>query len=318
MSSKIVTIVGATGAQGGSIINALLKDPSYKIRGLTRNPQGEAGKALAARGVEVVKADINDPASLTAAFAGSYAVYAITDFFEPFAKYGPTKAIEIESTQGINLAKAAAATSTLQHYIWSTLPNGKATSNGRWVIPHFEAKNKVDAYIRTQPALLAKTTFFWVTFYAQNYAFPMFTPIHVPSAGKYIQLNVTPPNVPIKTIGDVRTNIGLFVKSVLDQPSLTLGGKIVLADVEDTTIGDMLQMWARIKGTKAESVQVTVDEYDAVWPAWGKEMGDMMKLWEEVGERSWAAESGLKLLTKDDLGVKGLLGLEKSLQAIEG
>lgn len=82
----------------------------------------------------------------------------------------------METAQGINLAKAAAATSTLKHYIWSTLPNGKKLSNGKYVIPHFESKNKVEEYIRSDPNLLAKTTFLWVAFYASNYFFPMYTP----------------------------------------------------------------------------------------------------------------------------------------------
>src|SRR5271163_4828027 len=124
--SKILTIVGATGTQGLSLINAVLADKSsgYKIRGLTRNPSSEKAKALAARGIEVVAADVNDESSLVKAFQGSHAIYAVTDFFEPFSKNSPEKAIEIEAAQGINLAKAAAKTTSLEHYIWSTLPNG--------------------------------------------------------------------------------------------------------------------------------------------------------------------------------------------------
>jgi hypothetical protein len=100
----------------------------------------------------------------------------VTDFFEPFAAGGPENAMKVEATQGINLAKAAVATRTLQHYIWSTLPNGTKISNGKYLVPHFEAKNKVDDYIKNSPVLYAKTTFLWVTFYPSNYFFPMFTP----------------------------------------------------------------------------------------------------------------------------------------------
>jgi hypothetical protein len=84
--------------------------------------------------------------------------------------------MKVESAQGINLAKAASATPTLKHYIWSTLPNGKKISGGKYVVPHFEAKNQIDAYIKSDPTLLAKTTFVWVTFFASNLFFPMFTP----------------------------------------------------------------------------------------------------------------------------------------------
>src|SRR5215469_9167032 len=110
MSKKIVSVIGATGVQGRSVVNALLKDKDneYSIRAITRNPDSERAKALASQGVEVVKADLNDFDSLIAAFHGSSYIYGITDFFEPFAKNGPEKAVEIEVAQGINLAKAAA------------------------------------------------------------------------------------------------------------------------------------------------------------------------------------------------------------------
>jgi len=100
----------------------------------------------------------------------------MTDFFEPFGAHGPEKAIEIETTQGINLAKAAAKTATLKHYIWSTLPNGSRLTNGKYNIPHFVAKNRIDDYIKADKDLYAKTSFFWITFYGNNFAWPVFTP----------------------------------------------------------------------------------------------------------------------------------------------
>jgi hypothetical protein len=188
-----LTVVGATGTQGGSVIDSALTAGRYRVRALTRNPSSDKAKALAARGVEVVKADLNDHASLVKAFQvshfapalaiyimttlqGSNAIYAVTDFFEPFAAFGPEKAVEVETAQGINLAKAASQIPTLQHYIWSTLPNAKRISSGKYIVPHFDAKNKVDDHIKSDPVLLAKTTFLWVTYYASNYQFPMFTP----------------------------------------------------------------------------------------------------------------------------------------------
>ena len=100
----------------------------------------------------------------------------MTDFFEPFSTAGPEKAIEIETAQGLNLARAAAKTTTLQHYIWSTLPNGSKITNGKYNIPHFVAKNNIDDFIKQDASLLAKTTFLWITFYGNNFQYPMFTP----------------------------------------------------------------------------------------------------------------------------------------------
>ncbi|OCL11810.1 NAD(P)-binding protein [Glonium stellatum] len=316
MSDKLVSVVGATGAQGGSVISALRKDGTFSIRAITRNPNSDAAKALSSQGVEVVKADVNDYDSLVAAFSGSYAVYAVTDFFEPFGKLGPKGAVEIEVQQGVNLVKAAAATSTLEHYIWSTLPNGKKITNGKFVVPHFEAKNQIDDYIRSDAALLSKTTFLWVTFYAQNFYFPMFTPIHVPTAEKYIQVQNTPPSVSILSIGDARANVGVFVKAILTQPEKTLPAKFVLACVEETTAGDMLQTWAKAQGKTAQYVQIDDKAYFDIWPMWAEEIGLMMQFWDAEGGNSWSGEA--EILTKEDLNInERLVGIEEAFTTLK-
>ena len=316
MAKKIVTIVGALGIQGGSVVAALLTEGVYSIRAITRNPGSDNAKSLAAKGIDVVKADANDPASLKTAFEGSYAIYAVTDFFEPFGQHGPEKAVEIETEQGVNLAKAAASTSTLEHYIWSTLPNGMKISGGKYFIPHFEAKNRVDDYIKSNASLLAKTTFLWVTFYATNYYFPMFTPIHVPTAGKHIQIQVVPPNVPINTIGDARKNVGAFVRAILANPEKTVHGKFVLASTEETTAGAMLQTWGKAQDKQTQYVQVDERAYNALWPMWAEEIAVMMQFWENAGNKSWSGEK--EILTKDDLGVKEpLLDLEQSFADVK-
>jgi hypothetical protein len=100
----------------------------------------------------------------------------VTDFFEPFAASGLERAMEVEEAQGINLARAAAKTATLRHYIWSTLTNGSRITDGKYNVPYFAAKNKIDDFIKRDADLLAKTTFFWITFYGNNFQYPMFTP----------------------------------------------------------------------------------------------------------------------------------------------
>jgi len=68
LTRKLVVVVGATGGQGGSVINRLLADGSYRLRGITRNAQSKSSQALIAKGVEMVTADLNDTQSLIAAF----------------------------------------------------------------------------------------------------------------------------------------------------------------------------------------------------------------------------------------------------------
>ena len=115
---KTITILGATGTQGTSIINALHLSPIYALRAITRNPTSTAAQALTARGIEVIQADANDLASLTTAFAGSAVIFAVTDFVAHFATLGDAHlAMEAEAEQGINIARAAAATEGLEHFV---------------------------------------------------------------------------------------------------------------------------------------------------------------------------------------------------------
>ena len=74
MSPKIVTIVGATGAQGKGVVRAFVNNPAYHVRALTRNPSSESGKALSAQGVEVVAANVDDLPFLKSTFAGCFPI----------------------------------------------------------------------------------------------------------------------------------------------------------------------------------------------------------------------------------------------------
>ena len=307
MLKKIVTIVGSTGTQGGSFVRALLPDAKYSVRALTRDPSSTSAQALRSAGATVVQADLNDYDSLCKAFAGSHVIFGVTNFYENFGEINAEEASKIEVEQGINLAKAAAATGTLEHYIWSTLPNSRKISNGKHVVPHFSAKNIIDDYIKSDTDLVQKTTFLWVTFYASNILFHVFNPFSVSTSapGKFIQLQATPPTVTIKSIGDAKANTGVFMKKIIEKPQLTLPGKYVLADVEDLTAGQFLQEWAKAQNKDAKFIQVPKETFCDLWPFWGEVMNKMMAFWEDAQEQSWTGEEGI--LTKEDLGISGLV-----------
>lgn len=305
MSPKIVTIVGATGAQGKGVIRAFVNNPAYRIRALTRNPSSDSGKALSAQGIEVVAADVGDLSSLKSAFAGSSIIFGVTNFFELFtAQQSAAKATEVELQQGVNLAEAAASTlDTLEHYIWSTLPDSKAIAGGT-LVPHYDSKTRADNYIRERlPQLLAKTTFLWVTFYHSNFQWPLFTPIHIPSEDRYIQLGSYAADTPLSTIGDPSINLAPFVKAIVEK---TKGeGSVVLATTETLDAEKFLATWAAAKGVKAKFVKVSRKDFREIWPLWGEEIGLMMELWEELRDRSWSVTvPGQKLITREKLGIK--------------
>jgi hypothetical protein len=320
MTAKTITVIGATGTQGGGIIDFLAGNPSYKLRGVTRNPKGAAAQALATKGVEVVQADLNDLRSLRAAFAGSYAVYGVTDMPGIRAELGDTDAaIAAETRQGINMAQACLETPSLQHFIWSTMPDAAKLSNGAFDLPTFKGKPPVDAFIRAHDALLAKTTFLFVSQYASTCNFPPLAPHLIRGAGDgkgdtYVQFTTHPPDTPITTIGDVRRNIGPFVAAILEQPAKTRDGKTVLAHVEVVTAQESLEMWARARGVRAVSVPVSTEKFHEIFGSLDV-LGAMWRFWAALRERSWGLPDGGKVLTKDDLGVAGLIGQEESFRS---
>jgi len=87
MPERIIAVVGATGSQGGGLARAILNDPAgeFRVRALTRDPDSDAARALATEGAEVVRADIDDPASMQAAFEGAHGAFLVTNFWEHFS-----------------------------------------------------------------------------------------------------------------------------------------------------------------------------------------------------------------------------------------
>ena len=159
MSKRIIAVVGGTGLQGGGLVDELLARGHFSVRVVTRNADSEKANALKARGCEVVAANLTQPDSLPGAFGGAYGVFAVTNFWEPVEGWS-------EFDQG-KAAVHAAHEAGVQHYIWSTLPNCKAISNGKYEVPHFTEKARVDAEVTA--AGFAHHTFVEPPMYFQNF-----------------------------------------------------------------------------------------------------------------------------------------------------
>ncbi|KAJ8115546.1 hypothetical protein OPT61_g2833 [Boeremia exigua] len=160
----IVAILGATGQQGGSVASVFLEQPlKYHVRALTRNVHSPGAKALEQRGAEVVAADLNDMNSLARAFEGANVIYAMTDFWQEMS-------FDIEYKQGTDIANIAVELPSLVHFIWASLPDGHAISEGKFKnILHWQSKAAVTDYIRSsKPALWEKTTAILFPNYFEN------------------------------------------------------------------------------------------------------------------------------------------------------
>ena len=165
MTKKLITVIGATGAQGGGLAKAILADKSgdFALRAVTRKPDGDAAKALAAAGAELVTADLDDVNSLKKAFDGAYGAFCVTNYWEHMS---PDK----EIAQAKNLADAVKS-SGAKHAIWSTLEdtrlrvpltdNRMPTLHGRFKVPHFDTKGESDAFFDAAQTTWLTTSFYW-------------------------------------------------------------------------------------------------------------------------------------------------------------
>jgi uncharacterized protein YbjT (DUF2867 family) len=169
MDKKTIVVIGATGAQGGGLVRAMLEDKTggFAARAVTRDPNSDKAKALSALGAEVVAGDVDDPTSLGRAFEGAYGAFCVTFFWNHFSA-------EKESAEVAIMAKAAKAAS-LKHVIWSTLEdtrilvpledNRMPTLHGKYKVPHFDGKGSSDHFFTDEGV---PTTFFLTSFYWDN------------------------------------------------------------------------------------------------------------------------------------------------------
>ena len=158
MTEPVISVVGGTGAQGGGVVDALLGARKFKVRVASRNPSSDAAKALTARGVEVVKADLLEPSSLKALYHGARGAFLVTNFGDP-AQRGREEEI---GASAVNAARSAG----VKHLIWSTLPDVEKISGGHLKVEHFTMKAHVDAVVRS--AGFERHTFVQAPFYFQN------------------------------------------------------------------------------------------------------------------------------------------------------
>src|ERR1700720_1431661 len=150
-NKKLIAVIGATGQQGGAVLRALQASSQFKVRALTRNP--EKHRELAD---EVVKADLNRPETLQAAFEGAHGVFLVTNSLEEGGN-------ELkQATAAVRAAKDAG----VKHFIWSTLPDVETISGGKLHVPHFTGKAKADRIVKE--AGFAPHTFVIAPFFYQN------------------------------------------------------------------------------------------------------------------------------------------------------
>jgi uncharacterized protein YbjT (DUF2867 family) len=223
---KIIAVTGATGAQGGGMVRAILNHPGggFAARAITRNASSDKAKALAQLGAEVVEANIDDAASLQRAFQGAYGAFCVTFFWDHFSA-------EREMEEVKRMAETAKSAG-LKHVIWSTLEdtrkwiplsdNRMPTLKGKYKVPHFDGKGSSDHYFTD---LGVPTTFLLTSFYWDNFIFFGMGPKRGPDG----KLGITLPMGDRKLPGIATEDIGKCAYGVFQKGPELIGKTVGIA-----------------------------------------------------------------------------------------
>ena len=271
---KVIAVVGSTGAQGGGLVRAIAADPGggFTARAITRDPGSDAAKALAALpNVEVVQADVEDQASIEAAFAGAYGAFCVTFFWVDFSA-------ETEFRHATNMANAAKAAG-VQHVVWSTLEDTRRfipldddrmpTLQGKYKVPHFDGKEDADAVFRASgvPTTYLRTCFYWENLIYFGLG---------PQRGEDGVLALTYPMGQSRLPGIAVEDIGKVAYGVFKRDPEFIG-KTIAVSGENLTIEQMVASLSAALGEEVRYVDVDPDVYRGFGFPGADEVGNMFQ-----------------------------------------
>lgn len=271
--SKIIAVLGATGAQGGGLANAILNDPSkeFKLRAITRNANSDKAKALSDAGAEVVSADLDDVESLKKVFSGAYGVYGVTNFWEHFSP-------EKETKQAHNIAEAA-KDAGVDHVIWSSFEDTRdkvpvdddrmPTLMGNYKVPHFDCKGEANKFFAEMgvPTTLLFTSFYWDNFIYFGMG---------PKPGEDGVLAITFPMADKKLSGIAAADIGLCAYGIFKAGDKYINKTVGLAG-EHLTGEDMANSFTKTLGQKVVYNDVPAEVYRGFGFPGAEDLGNMFQ-----------------------------------------
>jgi uncharacterized protein YbjT (DUF2867 family) len=313
---KIIAVVGSTGSQGGGLAHAILDDRNgdFSLRAITRDPNKDKAKLLAAKGAQVAKANLDDLESLKKAFAGAHGVYGVTNFWEHFSA-------EKEKAQAKNIAEAAKAAG-VKHVIWSTLEDTRKLMKSddkrmpmlqeKYRVPHFDAKAEANAFFSGLPVTYLVTSFYWDNFYLFGLG---------PKKGDDGKYSWTLPLGNAKVAGIAAEDIGRTAYGVFKAGHQHIGKTVGIVG-ENLTVREMADKLARGLGIGAVQYNaVEPDAYRGFGFPGADELGNMFQVYRDfesqvVGARSQQLTKQLnpQLLTFDQWLAKNKAAVLASTQ----
>ena len=257
-NKKLIAVIGATGQQGGAVLRALQAREGFKVRALTRNP--EKHRELAD---EVVKADLNRPETLQAAFEGAHGVFLVTNSLEEGSN-------ELKQATA---AERAAKDAGVKHFIWSTLPDVEAISGGKFNAPHFTGKARIDPIVKE--AGFANHTFVIAPFYYQNLVGVLAPQKQADgSAGWALPLD---PDVRCIHMGDI-TELGNIVAGAFAHPDQAGNGEYLPLVGDFMSFNEIVDTLNR-QGHKFSYKQISKEVFAPLFPG-GAEVAAMFSYWQ--------------------------------------
>jgi uncharacterized protein YbjT (DUF2867 family) len=311
----IIAVVGATGAQGGGLVRAILNDPASKfsVRAITRDVGTEKAKALARLGAEVVAADLDNGDSLVKAFKGAYGAYCVTFFWNHFSP-------ERETANARAMA-AAAKQAGVSHVIWSTLEdtrrfiplsdNRMPTLMGKYKVPHFDSKGEANASFTEHGV---PTTFLNTSFYWENFIFFGLGPKKGPDG----TLAITFPTGESKLPGIAVDDIGGCAYGIFKRGSEFIGKSVGIAG-EHLTGAQMAAALTRALGKPVRFNDVPPEVYRGFGFPGAEDMGNMFQFNRDFAKEFCAARDiGFsRSINPTLLGFDAWLSLNKSRIPLE-
>ena len=275
--NRIIAVLGATGSQGGGLCEAILSDPDggFACRAITRNPDSDGAKALAAKGVKVITADLDNEASLTAAFTGAHGVFGVTNYPE-------AASVEREQQQAANIAKAA-KTANAAHVIWSTLDDTTQwlsvsdprmpTLLGKYKVPHSDSKGQID-HVFTDlglPTTFLLTCFYWDNFYNHGWG---------PKSGQDGAYRLTLPIGKAKMPGIAAEDIGKCAYAIFKDRTRFVGETVGIAG-EHLSGAEMAEKSSGALGIKCTFSPMSPEAYRNLGFPGADDLGNMFQIFDE-------------------------------------
>ena len=283
--SKLIAVIGATGAQGGGLARAILADPSdeFSVRAVTRKTTSDPALTLARAGAEVIHADLNDVDSLVTAFSSAHGVFAMTNFWEHFSA-------ETESQQATNIAEAAKRAG-VAHVVWSTLEDTRRfmslddprmpTLQGKYKVPHLDAKGEADVEFtkRGVPTTNLLTSFYWDNF------------IHFgmgPARGQDGVLAITLPMGDRPLPGIAAEDIGRAAHAIFSAGDTYIGKTVGIAG-DHLTGHEMSLAFSRTLGVPVHYNAISADIYRTFPFPGADDLGNMFQFFHDFNDAFSAA-----------------------------